>query len=580
MSGPRITPVGRRTRETKEWSAVTLSARNHRSRQREIAEILGRHGLGFFVGVAGLDRFVPFHRGLFGHARRDTPYTRPEHVRIAFEELGTTFIKFGQILSTRADLLPPPYQAELARLQDQAPPVPVELVRAVVSGELGRPIEELFARFEPDPLAVGSIGQAHAAILADGTEVVVKVRRPGVIEQVEEDLRILADLARSADRRWEAASQFDLPGLVSEFGRTLRSELDYVAERQNAERFAAMFTGDPTVHIPRVFSDRSTTAVLTLERMHGLKISDQTGLDRVGIDRRLLARRATDALLKMVFEERFFHADPHPGNFFIGTDGTIGLIDFGMVGVIDERTRDQLARFLVALSSQDASQLVDAFLDLGVGGRGATRDALERDLARLMMDVYGRPLGEIRLGPVIAEAQAIARNHQLRFPTNLALLLKTLAMAEALATDLDPEFRMSEALEPYARQLLIQQHSPAAWARSLARAGIEASQLGVELPQHLRRLLADLERGAIEVSVRPTGLEPALSRLERLANRIVVGVIIAAFINGLAVLMSVFHPPGGGQLWTGIMFSGGFVIAGVLGLSLIVSILWGRRGAH
>lgn len=557
---------------------VTIGKR--RSRQREIAEILGRHGLGFFMGIAGLDRFVPFHRGLFGHARRDTPYTRPEHVRMAFEELGTTFIKFGQILSTRADLLPPAYQAELARLQDHAPSIPIEVVRETIVREFGRPAEELFAEFDPQPLAVGSIGQAHVARLADGTEVVVKVRRPGVVEQVDEDLRILADLAQTADRRWEAATQIDLPGLVSEFGRTLRAELDFLAERTNAERFAAMFSGDMTMHIPRVFGDRSTTAVLTLERMHGLKINDRAGLEDAGIDRRLLAQHATDALLKMVFEERFFHADPHPGNFFICPDGTIGLIDFGMVGVIDERTRDQLASFLVALSSQDSSRLVDAFLDLGVGGHGASRDALERDLERLMMDLYGRPLGEVRLGPVIAEAQSIARNHRLRLPTNLALLLKTLAMAEALATELDPEFRLSEALEPYARRLLIRRHSPAEWARSVAQAGLEASQLGVELPQHLRRLLADLERGALEVSVRPTGLEPSLARMERLANRIVLGVIIAAFINGLAVLMSVYHPPGGGQLWTGIMFSGGFVIASVLGLYLIVSILWGRTRAR
>jgi ubiquinone biosynthesis protein len=230
---------------------VTIGKR--RSRQREIAEILGRHGLGFFMGIAGLDRFVPFHRRLFGHARRDTPYTRPEHVRMAFEELGTTFIKFGQILSTRADLLPPAYQAELARLQDHAPSIPIEVVRETIVREFGRPAEELFAEFDPQPLAVGSIGQAHVARLADGTEVVVKVRRPGVVEQVDEDLRILADLAQTADRRWEAATQIDLPGLVSEFGRTLRAELDFLAERTNAERFAAMFSGDMTM------ASRSTT---------------------------------------------------------------------------------------------------------------------------------------------------------------------------------------------------------------------------------------------------------------------------------------------------------------------------------
>lgn len=549
---------------------------NRGRRYREIANTLGRHGLGFFIGVAGLGRFVPFHRGLFGHPRRDEPYTRPEHLRIALEELGTAFIKFGQILSTRADLLPPEYQAELAKLQDAVPPIPIEAVRDAVTKELGRPLEAAFATFASEPLAVGSIGQAHLATLLDGSEVVVKVRRPGVVEQVEEDLGILIDLAHVASQRWEPAAQYDFPGLAEEFARTLRAELDYVAEGHSAERFAAMFAGDASIHIPRVFWETTTSRVLTLERMRGIKINDLTALDQAGIDRSALARRASDALLKMVFEERFFHADPHPGNFFIEDDGRLALIDFGMVGVIDERTRDQLGQLLLALTSQDSARLVDAFLDLGVGGHGVSREVLRGDLEHLMAGVYGKPLGEIRLGPLIADAQTVARRHRLRLPNNLALLLKALTMAEGVATELDPQFQMTGVLEPYARELLARQYSPRSWARSLGRAGIEASQLGVELPQRLRRLLADIERGGVEIAVRPAGFEPVLARLERLANRIVLGVIVAALINGLAVLMSFYHPPGSAQ-WVAAMFAIGFIIAIVLGLYLAVSILRPRR---
>ncbi|MEW6638548.1 MAG: AarF/UbiB family protein, partial [Actinomycetota bacterium] len=239
--------------------------------------------MGYMVGVFGLERFVPFHRGILGHPRREEPYTRPEHLRMALEELGATFVKLGQILSTRPDLMPPDYQEELARLQDAAPPIPSEAVEEAVRAELGQPVEEAFATFEREPLAAASIGQAHAATLRDGTEVVVKVRRPGVVEQIEEDLRILQSLAVRASRRWEVAEQYDVVALAQEFAQTLRAELDYVREGRNAERFAENFADDPGVHVPKVFWETSTSRVLTLERLRGIKVNDVEALDAAGI---------------------------------------------------------------------------------------------------------------------------------------------------------------------------------------------------------------------------------------------------------------------------------------------------------
>lgn len=305
---------------------------SHTERYRQIAGTLARHGLGYLVGVLGLERFVPFHRGLLKHPRRTLPYTQPEHVRMALEELGATFIKLGQILSTRTDLLPPAYQAEFAKLQDAAPTIPMEAVRATLLAELGKPVEAVFATFDPTPLAAASIGQAHAATLPDGTEVVVKVRRPGVVEQVEEDLEILQHLAATASRRFEPASQYDLVGLIQEFAETLRAELDYLREGHNAERFAANFAGDTTVHIPRIFCETSTSGVLTLERIRGIKINDLAALDKNNINRIEVAEHAARIILKMVFEDEFFHADPHPGNFFIEPGGRIGLIDLAWWG--------------------------------------------------------------------------------------------------------------------------------------------------------------------------------------------------------------------------------------------------------
>jgi ubiquinone biosynthesis protein len=413
--------------------------------------VISRHALGYLVG---LDRVVPLHRGLFGRARRAEHYTRPEHVRLAIEELGVASIKIGQVLSTRGDLLAPAYQVEFAKLQDAAPPEPATVIRSRVSAELGRPIEALFAAFDPIPVAAASIGQAHAAILPDGTEVIVKVRRPGVVDQVNLDLQILDRVVRMISRCSRTARFYDVVGLAREFAATLRSELDYRREAANAEQFAVNFAGDTTVHIPRVYRDLTTSRVLTLERLRGLKVDDLAGLDAAGIDRVSLAQHATTATLKMVFEHGMFHADPHPGNFFIEPDGCVGLIDFGMVGAVDATTRAALSAMLVALVTGELAPLVEAFMGLGMTTTPLDRGRLERDFEQLMADHLSRPLGQITLGPLLRDALAIARRYRLRLPPNLALLAKTFAMCEGIAAQLDPEFEMITAITPYLPSLL------------------------------------------------------------------------------------------------------------------------------
>lgn len=546
-------------------------------RYRQIADALSRHGLVHLVGVFGLERFVPFHKGLLGHPRRDEPYTGPEHLRMTLEDLGATFVKLGQILSTRPDLLSPDYQAELAKLQDAAPPVPSEAVAEVLAGEFGQRPEEVFATFDPAPLAAASIGQAHAATLPDGTEVVVKVRRPGVVEQVEQDLEILQSLAARANRRWEIAEQYDIVALAQEFAETLRSELDYVREGRSAERFAENFAGDGEAHIPKVFWETSTSRVLTLERIRGIKVNDLPALDAAGIERGALAGRAARITLDMIFEHGFFHADPHPGNFFVEPGGVLGILDFGMVGTVDERTQEQLAHLLIAITSKDADRLVDAFLGLGFAKGRVDRASLRQDLERLLSRYYGLPLGEIPLGPMLSEALSVVRRHHLRLPSNMALLFKAAIMNDGMGTQLDSSFNLTTVLVPYAKRLMMRQYSPAVLVRRLGEASLEATQLGVELPRQLRRIAGELERGSLEMSVRPESFEPMLQRLERLANRLVLGIIAAAFIGGLAVLMALYHPPGW-EDWMAPFFFFGFVVASALGLYLAYSILRsGRR---
>lgn len=547
----------------------------HRARMRQVATVLARHGLAHLAAVSGLERLVPprLHRP----QAEGSPAGAAE-LREALAELGVTFIKLGQLLSTRPDLLPAGYAEELAKLQDAAPPEPAAVMRATIAAELGRPVEDVFATFDDEPLAAASIGQAHAATLADGAQVVVKVRRPGAVEQVTEDLEILRNLAAAAARRWEAARAYDLPGLAEEFAQTLRAELDYLQEARNAERFATNLAEEPGIHIPRVYGELTTSRVLVLERLRGLKIDDLAGLDAAAIDRPALARRAAAIEMRMVFEDGFVHADPHPGNFFIEADGTIGLIDFGMVTMVEPRTREHLADVLLALTRNDSDALVDALLTLGIARGHVNRDGLRRDMERLLSRYYGKPLGEIAVGPLLREVLAIVRRHQLQLPANMAVLIKVLIMSEGLGARLDPAFRLTEVLEPYARRLIAQQYAPRALARRLRRAGLDAARTGLDLPVQLRRVLDAIERGDVAVGVRPDGFEPLVRRMEQTANRLVLAMLASAFIVGLAVLLSVYEPPGREAL-LGALFAAGFLFASALGVYLAWGILRsGRRG--
>ncbi len=542
----------------------SMAVISHRGRYAEIARALSRHGMSYLVAVSGLDRRVPLHRRLV--VTSPSPeLAPPAHVRMALEELGATFVKLGQILSTRPDLLPVDYQLELAKLHDAAPAVPAETVRDLIREELGCNPEDVFATFDELPLAAASIGQAHAATLTDGTEVVVKVRRPGVVEQVEEDLEILRNLAVQADRRWRAVAAYDLVALAEEFATTLRGELDYLREARNAERFAGNFADDADVHIPRVFWETTTSRVLTLERVRGLKVSDADALDDAGIDRRSLAQRATGVTARMIFEHGFFHADPHPGNLFIEPDGRIGLVDFGMVGVLDDELRERLGVLLLAIGRTDADRITSALLNLGVATGTVDRRALRRDVEGFVRRYEGRSLGEIRVAAVVNEVFAVMRRHRLQLPRELVLILKMVVMTEGMGAQLDPEFRLGDVLRPYAERLVADRLSATALVRRLRQAGIDAAQLGVEMPEQLRRLVAaldrNLDRDRSEMHLRVDELEPLVGRLERVGNRLVAGMIAAALIDGLAEVTAAKNP---GRRTSAALYAAGAGATGTL----------------
>lgn len=382
-------------------------------------------------------------------SKRPEPYTQAEHLRLAMEDLGTTFIKLGQILSTRPDLLPPAYIAQFSLLQDSARSISYAQVREIVETELGRPLGNAFKSFDAEPRASASIGQVHAARLINGLPVVVKVQRPGVEALVEEDLEILRNLARTASKRTEFGAYYDLEGWVEEFAFVMLNELDYIPEGRNADRIRTNFAGDDRIHVPEIHWDYSTGKVLTMEEIVGIKINDFEAADQAGLGRHRIAENTAHILLTMTYGHGFFHADPHPGNLFVLPGEAIGLIDYGMVGRLHESLRYTIVRIAVALIRKDLDRLVDELAMLGIARAVIRREALKRDLDHFIQRFYDKPLKEIVAAQAFNELVSLALRYRLQLPSELIVLFKVIAMSEGLGLRLDPDFKLMEFAEPY-----------------------------------------------------------------------------------------------------------------------------------
>ncbi len=540
-----------------------ITDRRYRRRLRQILTTLARHGLGWLVLELGFGRFLPFRR----LKRKGRPTTGPEHFRAAMEDLGATFIKMGQVLSTRPDILPPDYIEEFSKLQDHAPPISYDDVASVIEDDLGSPPEDLFGTFSPQPVASASIGQVHTAELSDGTPVVVKVQRPNAFDVVERDLDILRDFSRQAAQRSHWGQVYDVEGWFREFAFTLRNEFDYTVEAANAEHFGREFRDDEVLHVPRVYRRYSSRHVLTLERIGGIKISNVQALDRAGIDRRGLARESARILLTMVFEHGFFHADPHAGNFFVMPDGKIGMMDFGMVGFLDDYHRDTLLRIMLALMSQDADRLVDEILVLGVARQNVQRYTLRQDVQHLMRRYAYKPLKEIQATSAFHDLMNVARRHRLQMPAELVLTAKVMGMAEGLAEQLDPDFEVLTFAEPYVKRFWVNAFAPARRVRQAKETVLDLLDVSETLPRNLRRILRQSEQGSFRLHVQTDHSSEALRQIQRAANRVAFSVLTAALIVGSGLLMLVYDPAG-----AQFFFLATFVIAAFLGFGLLWSV--------
>ncbi len=504
-------------------------------RYREIAQVLVHHGFGYLVDQLGLTALLPLAR----RAALRAPAAAPGNavrLRLALIELGPTFVKLGQALSTRPDMLSADLLSELSKLQDTVPSFPSAQAIATIEAELGRPLTELFAAFEREPFAAASLGQVHAARLHDGSDVVVKVQRPDIAGRIDTDLAILADLAALAQERLATAAQYNPIELVHEFAMTLRAELDYRQEARNAERFAQIFRDDATVHIPRVYWEYSAARVLTSERIRGLKITDLAGLEQAGIDRTALAQASLRITLEEVFTYGFFHSDPHPGNFFVMNGGVIGVVDFGQVGSLDRATTQDLLVLMGALINSDTLQLLRALERLGILQRRAATAALRRDLERFVNTFVGRPLGAISANEVFEGLTQLLRRHHIVIPGALATLFKTLVMIEGLGAQLDPRLDVFATARPYVETALKEQLAPGRLAQQAFGGAVELGELAVEIPAQLSAALQRLLDGQITVQSRETELRRVATALIRAANRIAAALVLSALLIGLAAV--------------------------------------------
>jgi ubiquinone biosynthesis protein len=545
-------------------------------RYRTVAAVLARHGLADVVHALHLGRYLAWGtRALPQWARIDPAPSRAARFRLTLEELGPTFVKFGQALSVRSDVLPADLIAELAKLQDQAAPLAPGVAEAALETEFGRPVAELFASFDPVPVAAASIAQVHRAVLVSGEAVAVKIRRPGIMRTVSHDIEILRQLARLVEKRIPAADVVDPSGLVDEFARTIRAEQDFVREGRNIERCAANFAGDATVRFPRVYRDRTTSGVLTLEYFEGLKAGD---LDAAGVGpfaRKLIARRGADAVLAQVLVHGFFHADPHPGNLLVLADNVIGFLDFGIVGSLDERARRDLARVIRAIWRRDAAELTTLALEITQSRVDVDRRSLERDLASLI-ELYGNvPLEELSATDVLTDVVGTAARHHLRIPTHLMLLIKALITIEGVGLTLDPSFRMVEYAAPLAERLWRAEFAPATLGPRLLDAVRQTASAIKDVPLHVDAIARKIRDGRLEIRFIHRNLEHFAREIDRSSNRLAFAMIIAALIIGSSLVIQ----SGQGSTVYGYPMLGlaGFLVAGLFGVGLAIGIVRSGR---
>lgn len=544
----------------------------HINRYKEVANIFIKHGFGFLFDRVSLHNIFGSYKIRARNHENDV-FTRPQRFRMALEELGPTYIKIGQLLSIRPDLLGIDYIEEMGKLQDCVPPISEpEVIEALKHNQLD-PIKD-FKSFDLAPIAAASIAQVHSAYLHNGRRVVVKIQRPGIKRVINTDLEILADLSKLLEKRTEWGRFYHISEIIAELGQAIRSELDFLNEGHNAENFADNFKHENTVIIPCVYWEYSSENILVMEYVAGIKIIDFDRLRKSQINQKIIAARLLKSLFQQIFIDGFFHADPHPGNIAVSTDHKIIFYDFGQIGTIDRDLKDKCIDLIIAMMRYDVSGVTDALLSIAIGGQTVNRSDLVRDVARLEQKYYGLPMSQIKLGESLAELFELSSRYQVRIPPELSLLAKMLMTVESIVIQLDPQLSIVDIAMPYGRKLMMQRYSPRQLGKKSLNLIYEYLQLFEKLPYHTDTLMRLLENGEMSIKMEHQNLQPIASKLDMLSNRVSVAIILAAIIIGSALAMD----RNGNSFINRIpIVDIGFSIAVVLGLFLTYSIIKSGR---
>jgi ubiquinone biosynthesis protein len=498
----------------------------HTQRYQEIINAFLKNGLSHFL----------FRIGLLDRAKKaqDTEENMNLkdmgiRLRTTLQSLGPTFIKLGQIASSRRDLIPEEVASELEKLQDDVVPFSYEKVAEIVELELGDAIDNLFQAFHPVPLATASIGQVHAAQLFTGEEVAVKVQRPDIQSIMDADLDILHDLARGIEKRMEWARRYRIREMIAEFSLSLRNELDYEVEGRNAERIAKQFENDPSIRIPRIYWDFSSKKVLAMEMIKGIKVTHVDELDEAGCDLKKIAGRLADSMFTQVLEYGFFHGDPHPGNIYILPDNVVAYLDFGMVGQLREDLKYHFASLLINLQRGSSKGMIKTFNEMDLLDENTDAAELQYELEVLIRTYYDTSFKEISMGAALTDVFAIAYKHRVRIPTEIAILGKAILTMEEIIEKLDPDFSVMKAVSPFGEKLFWQRYSPKnLMSRSLDDI-IENIEIIRDLPKDVKEITTTVKKGRLRFDINIKELQTFLQRLDKISNRLSFSIILLSF---------------------------------------------------
>ncbi len=540
-------------------------------RYRQITAILLKYGFGQLLDQMRLFRRLHLRKRSLRESEHLERLTYAQRIRMALEELGPTFVKLGQVLSMRPFMIPLELVLELTKLQDQVGPFPFTQVKEIVEEELGAPLEQHFSSFDTVPIASASLSQVHKAVTSEGETVVVKVQRPGIRQVIDADMDILQDLVNLLERYVPESKQYDPRGIRDELAKSIRREIDFNNEARNIEVFRQNFSQEKEIFVPRVFWDKTTSKVVTMDFIDGVKISDLEGLHKRGIDKKQLALLGGKMVFKQIFEDGFFHADPHPGNLFALEGNVIAPVDYGMMGRLSDTTMDELADLLIAVVNWYPEGIVKVYQDVEVIGEEVNLRALEADIADFLYKYHKIPLSRVDMKTLINEAFEIIRRHDIRIQSDLMLFSKAIITYEEVAKMLDPDYDLVTQMIPYARKLAYRKFRPRALLRDTLAASADLRELLVRSPFELKRIIKKLGKGRLSFTFQHKGLERLILELDRSSNRVSFSLIIAAIIVGSSLIMrletkyTLFGYPLFGIL--------GYIFAGVLGVWLVIAIL-------